>query len=62
MLGERAVSKQAPFAASLGCADSRVPVWIVFDQGCGKRSISRIAAHLAVAEQIASLAFGTGVR
>jgi carbonic anhydrase len=53
--------KQAPFAAFLGCADSRVPVEIVFDQGFGDLFVSRIAGNIAVAEQIASLEFGTAV-
>jgi carbonic anhydrase len=53
--------KQAPFAAFLGCADSRVPVEIVFDQGFGDIFVSRIAGNIAVAEQIASLEFGTAV-
>ena len=53
--------KQTPFAAFLGCADSRVPVEIVFDQGFGDIFVSRIAGNIAVAEQIASLEFGTAV-
>jgi len=53
--------KQAPFAAFLGCADSRVPIEIVFDQGFGDIFVSRIAGNIAVAEQIASLEFGTAV-
>ena len=53
--------KQAPFAAFLGCADSRVPVEIIFDQGFGDLFVSRIAGNIAVSEQIASLEFGTAV-
>lgn len=53
--------RQTPFAAFLGCADSRVPVEIVFDQGFGDVFVSRIAGNIAVAEQIASLEFGTAV-
>jgi carbonic anhydrase len=53
--------KQTPFAAFLGCADSRVPVEIVFDQGFGDLFVSRIAGNIAVSEQIASLEFGTAV-
>ncbi len=53
--------KQTPFAAFLGCADSRVPIEIVFDQGFGDLFVSRIAGNIAVAEQIASLEFGTAV-
>ena len=40
----RAVAKeQKPFAAFLGCADSRVPIEIVFDQGFGDLFVTRIA-------------------
>lgn len=53
--------KQTPFAAFLGCADSRVPVEIIFDQGFGDLFVSRIAGNIAVSEQIASLEFGTAV-
>ena len=51
--------KQTPFAAFLGCADSRVPIEIVFDQGFGDLFVSRNAGNIAVTEQIASLEFGT---
>ncbi len=34
---------QAPFAAILGCSDSRVPVEIVFDQGLGDLFVIRVA-------------------
>ncbi len=35
--------EQKPFAAFLGCADSRVPIEIVFDQGFGDLFVTRIA-------------------
>jgi carbonic anhydrase len=38
-----------------------VPIEIVFDQGFGDIFVSRIAGNIAVAEQIASLEFGTAV-
>ncbi|MFM7577297.1 MAG: carbonic anhydrase [Microcystaceae cyanobacterium] len=50
---------QAPFAAILGCADSRVPGEIVFDQGLGDLFVCRIAGNIATAEEIGSLEFGT---
>lgn len=53
--------KQAPFAAFLGCADSRVPIEIVFDQGFGDLFVTRIAGNVAVTENIASLEFATEV-
>lgn len=52
---------QAPFAALLGCADSRVPSEIVFDQGLGDLFVCRIAGNIATSEEIGSLEFGTMV-
>ena len=53
--------RQAPFAAFLGCADSRVPVEIIFDQGFGDLFVTRIAGNVATSENIGSLEFGTQV-
>jgi carbonic anhydrase len=53
--------KQAPFAAFLGCADSRVPIEIVFDQGFGDVFVTRVAGNIADSSIIASLEFGTAV-
>lgn len=50
---------QRPFAAFLGCADSRVPVEIVFDQGFGDIFVTRIAGNVADPAIIGSLEFGT---
>ncbi|PSF37862.1 carbonate dehydratase [Aphanothece hegewaldii CCALA 016] len=50
---------QAPFAALLSCADSRVPSEIVFDQGLGDLFVCRIAGNIATSEEIGSLEFGT---
>jgi carbonic anhydrase len=52
---------QKPFAAVLGCADSRVPVEIVFDQGFGDLFVTRIAGNVADPAIIGSLEFGTEV-
>jgi carbonic anhydrase len=52
---------QAPFAAFLGCADSRVPVEIIFDQGCGDLFVTRIAGNVTTPECLSSLEFGTHV-
>jgi carbonic anhydrase len=51
--------RQTPFAAFLGCADSRVPIEIVFDQGFGDLFVTRIAGNVATSENIGSLEFGT---
>lgn len=56
-----AAARQTPFAAFLGCADSRVPIEIVFDQGFGDLFVTRIAGNVAATENIASLEFGTEV-
>jgi carbonic anhydrase len=50
---------QFPFAAFLSCADSRVPVEEVFDQGVGDCFVTRVAGNIATPEQIGSLEFGT---
>jgi carbonic anhydrase len=50
---------QQPFAAFLGCADSRVPIEIVFDQGFGDVFVTRIAGNVADPAIIGSLEFGT---
>ncbi len=51
---------QAPFAAVLGCADSRVPVEAVFDQGPGELFTVRIAGNVAPASVLGSLEFAVG--
>jgi carbonic anhydrase len=53
--------QQKPFAAFLGCADSRVPIEIVFDQGFGDLFVTRIAGNVASSENIGSLEFGTHI-
>jgi len=53
--------KQNPFAAVLSCADSRVPVEIIFDKGIGDLFPVRVAGNVATPELIASLEYGTAV-
>jgi carbonic anhydrase len=50
---------QKPFASILGCADSRVPSEIVFDQGLGDLFVCRVAGNIAIDEEIGSLEFGS---
>jgi carbonic anhydrase len=52
-------ANQSPFAAILSCADSRVPVEILFDQGFGDLFVVRNAGNVATTEEFASLEFGT---
>jgi carbonic anhydrase len=54
-------AKQEPFAAVLSCADSRVPVELVFDQSIGQLFVTRVAGNLATPEIIASLEYGAAV-
>ena len=49
---------QAPFAIVLGCADSRVPPEVVFDQGLGDLFVVRVAGHVVGPATIGSLEFG----
>jgi carbonic anhydrase len=52
---------QAPFAAILSCADSRVVPEIVFDQGIGDLFVVRVAGNIAITEDIASEEYAVGV-
>ena len=54
-------TKQTPFAAVLSCADSRVPVELVFDQSIGRVFVTRVAGNIATPEIIASLEYGVAV-
>ncbi len=48
---------QAPFAVILGCADSRVPAELVFDQGLGDLFVIRVAGNVAAPSQVGSVEF-----
>jgi carbonic anhydrase len=61
ILKEKTVLKQEPFAAVLACADSRVPVEIVFDQSIGHVFVTRVAGNMVTPEIIASLEYGVTV-
>ncbi len=58
ILKEKTVLKQEPFAAVLACADSRVPVEILFDQSIGHVFVSRVAGNVVTPEIMASLEYG----
>ncbi|MEP6958368.1 MAG: carbonic anhydrase, partial [Nitrospirota bacterium] len=53
--------KQEPFAAVLACADSRVPVELVFDQTIGHIFVTRVAGNVVTPEIIATLEYGVVV-
>ena len=61
ILQEKTVSKQEPFAAVLSCADSRVPVEIIFDQSIGHLFVNRVAGNMVTPEIMASLEYGVAV-
>jgi carbonic anhydrase len=54
-------AQQAPFAAVLGCIDSRVPPELVFDQQIGAMFVARIAGNIASTDIIGSLEFATAL-
>jgi carbonic anhydrase len=61
VLRQNTAEKQEPFAAVLSCADSRVPVEIMFDQSIGHIFVTRIAGNVVTPEIIASLEYGAAV-
>lgn len=61
VLREHTVDKQEPFAGVLACADSRVPVELVFDQTIGRLFVTRVAGNMMTPEVIASLEYGVVV-
>lgn len=48
---------QQPFAAILGCSDSRVPAELVFDQGLGDLFIVRNAGNVVADDVLGSLEY-----
>lgn len=52
---------QYPFVAMLSCADSRVPVEIIFDQGFGDLFVVRMAGNVVSPTTVGSLEFSTAV-
>jgi carbonic anhydrase len=61
MLRQKTVGKQEPFAAVLSCADSRVPVELVFDQSIGGVFVARVAGNMITPEIIGTLEYGAAV-
>ena len=48
---------QRPFAIILGCADSRVPPELVFDQGIGNLFVVRIAGNVVDSPALGSIEY-----
>jgi carbonic anhydrase len=61
LLKTKTVDKQQPFAAVLSCADSRVPVELIFDQSIGEIFVTRVAGNIATSDIIGSLEYGVAV-
>jgi carbonic anhydrase len=61
ILKAKTVEQQEPFAAVLSCADSRVPVELIFDQSIGHVFVTRVAGNIATSAIIASLEYGVAV-
>jgi carbonic anhydrase len=61
ILKEHTVDKQEPFAAVLACADSRVPVELIFDETIGQIFVTRVAGNVVTPEIIGSLEYGAAV-
>ena len=58
---EATAPAQYPFAAVLGCIDSRVPPEVVFDQGVGDIFTGRVAGNYVNEDMLGSLEFATAV-
>jgi carbonic anhydrase len=61
VLKQHTEEKQEPFAAVLSCADSRVPVELVFDQSIGHIFVTRVAGNVTTPEIVGSLEYGAAV-
>ena len=61
ILKQNTIDKQEPFAAVLSCADSRVPVELIFDQTIGHIFVTRVAGNMVTPEIIGSLEYGAAV-
>lgn len=48
---------QTPFAVIVACADSRVPVEFLFDQGLGDLFVIRVAGNIVAPSQIGSIEY-----
>jgi carbonic anhydrase len=52
---------QQPFAAILGCSDSRVPVETIFDQGPGDLFVIRVAGNIVTTEGLGSIEYAVEI-
>lgn len=61
ILKAKTINSQEPFAAVLSCADSRVPVEIIFDQSINHIFVCRVAGNMITPEIMASMEYGVAV-
>lgn len=61
ILRQHTVERQEPFAAVLSCADSRVPVELVFDQTIGQLFVARVAGNFVTPEILGTLEYGAAI-
>jgi carbonic anhydrase len=61
VLKNHTADKQQPFAAVLACADSRVPVELIFDRTIGQLFVCRVAGNVIAPEIVGSLEYGVAV-
>ncbi|OWY70032.1 hypothetical protein B7486_17150 [cyanobacterium TDX16] len=55
---DTALDGQHPFATIVGCADSRVPVEIILDQGLGDLFVIRVAGNVVATDEAGSIEYG----
>ena len=51
---------QNPFVTVLSCADSRVPVELLFDQGIGDTFVVRVAGNVSDTDEVGTIEYGVG--
>lgn len=51
---------QHPFATTISCSDSRVPVEEVFDRGIGDIFVIRVAGNVAAVDELGTAEYGAG--
>lgn len=56
---ETAKDGQHPYATILSCADSRVPVEVIFDEGIGDLFVVRVAGNVCNVDETGTIEYGT---
>lgn len=57
---ETSENGQHPLVSILSCADSRVPLEVVFDQGIGDIFVVRVAGNVADTDEVGTIEYGVG--